>query len=108
MPALTRRDESFRDKSVCAGERRSTRGKHKHIALIGREHVNAGLRARLLLRQHDLASAKLFSRPAQIDRRLQWEGDLSVEILMQPIVIARTITQQQRSRTALLARQAFV
>ena len=43
---------------------------YEHVALIGREHVYAGLGAWFLLGQHDFTAAELRAGAAQIKRRL--------------------------------------
>ena len=64
------------------------------------------LHARPLLGQHELAAVEIRARLRQQDRDLQREDMLAVEILVQAVVVARAIAQQQRRRPRLAGRVA--
>src|SRR6266404_8621858 len=66
------------------------------IALPERHHLGARLHARPLFGQDELAALEIAARLVQQDRHLEREGDIAVEILMQAIVPAGPITQDQR------------
>lgn len=71
------------------------------VALRERNHFGAGLHARALLGQHELAAGEIASRLGQEDRDLEREHVLAIEILMQAVEIAGLILQQQRRRPRL-------
>src|SRR5665213_1068291 len=75
--------------------------KSHRIALRQRHHFRPRLHARPLLRQHEFAAGEISSRFRQQDRDLQREYVFTVEILMQAIVVAFAILQQQRRRPLL-------
>jgi DNA-binding transcriptional LysR family regulator len=76
-------------------------GEHHAVALGKRHDGRACLHARTLLGKHELAALERRLRLGQQCRDLQGEDMLAVEILVQAIIIARTILQQQRRRSAL-------
>ena len=71
------------------------------IALLQRHHLGTRLHARALLGQHEFAAGEIAARLRQQHRHLQREDMLAIEVLMQAIVIASLILQQQRRRPAL-------
>src|SRR5207253_8285835 len=72
-------------------------GEDDAISLAQRNHLGTGLHARSLLGHHELASMEISPGFGEKNRELQREDMLSVEILMQTVVIACSILQQQRS-----------
>ena len=71
------------------------------IALLQRHHFGPRLHARPLLGEHELAAVKIAAGLRQQYRDLQREYVLAIEILMQAIVVAGAILQQQRRRPGL-------
>src|SRR5499427_5116120 len=59
------------------------------------------LHARALLREHEFAAGEIFARPRQQEGDLQREDVLAVEILMQAIVVADAVREQERRRLGL-------
>ena len=76
------------------------------IALRERHDLGARLHARALLGQHELAAGEILARRRQQHRRLQRKDVLAIEILMQAVVVARPVLQQQRRRPRLAGRVA--
>src|SRR5579864_389214 len=76
-------------------------GKGNRIALPERNHLRARLHARPLLGQHELAALEVAPRLGQQERDLQRKDVLAIEVLMQAIVVAFLILQQQRRRPLL-------
>ena len=76
-------------------------GEDHPVALPQAHDLGARLHARALLGQHELAAGKVPPRRRQQDRDLQRKDDLAVDVLMQAIVVARAIAQQQRRRPRL-------
>jgi hypothetical protein len=68
--------------------------KHDRLALRERHHLDASLLARPLLEQQELAPAEVALRVAQQERDLEWEGDRSVEVLVQTVVATGRVAQQ--------------
>ena len=66
-----------------------------------RYHLGARLHARSLLGEDELAAVEIPSRLGQERRDLQREDVLSVQILMQAVVIVRSVLQQERRRQGL-------
>src|ERR1700759_4102127 len=59
------------------------------------------LRARSLLRHHELTALEIPPRLRQQNRGLHWEKKFSVNILVQAVVITGTAAQEQGSRQCL-------
>jgi len=76
--------------------------KDHRIALVRREHFNAGLLARPLFGKHKFAACKIAPSLTQEEGDLKWKDDLAVQILVQTIEITRAVLQEQ-GRRALLA-----
>ena len=76
-------------------------GKGHRVALTQRHHLGARLHARPLLGQHEFAAGEIAARFRQQDRDLQREHMLAIEVLMQAIVVAFAVLQQQRRRAGL-------
>ena len=70
--------------------------------LLEGDGFTARLGARALLVEQELAAGVIAPALIQDAGRLQWEGDLAIQILMQAVVIVRFVTQQQRRRSGLL------
>ena len=68
------------------------------VALPQRHHFGPRLHPRPLLGQHEFAAGEIATRFRQQYRDLQREHVLAIEILMQAIVVAGAILQQQRRR----------
>ena len=66
-----------------------------------RHDLGARLHARPLLGQHELAACEVAARLGQQDRDLERKQMLAVDVLMQAIVVARAIAQQERRRPRL-------
>src|SRR5919109_1118137 len=60
------------------------------------DHMSPRLRARSLLEQDELAALEVLARTVQDCRHLQREGDLAVEVLVEGVVSALEVTQDQR------------
>ena len=67
-------------------------------ALARRHDVCAGLRARALLDEDELAPREVLPGPVEHGQRLQWEDDLAVDVLMQRVVATGAVAQDQRRR----------
>jgi hypothetical protein len=65
------------------------------IALSKRNHLWSRLHARTLLGQHEFATSKVCSRFREQNRNLDGEHVLAIEILMEAVVIACTVLEQQ-------------
>src|SRR5215472_17250593 len=76
-------------------------GEDHALALRERHDFGARLHARPLLREHEFAAGEILARPRQQKSDLQRKNVLAVEILMQAIVVAGTIREQQRRRLRL-------
>src|SRR5689334_14161658 len=66
------------------------------VSLAERHHLSVRLLARSLLREHEFAAREVVSRHREEEGDLQWEDVLAIEILMQAVVIALAIVQQER------------
>ena len=71
------------------------------VALVERHDLGPGLSARPLLRQHELATREIPSRGRQEDGDLQREHVLPVHVLMQAVVVALGVLQEERRRLGL-------
>src|SRR4030095_4473788 len=71
------------------------------VALRKRHHRDAGLHPWPLLGQNEFAALKILARLRQQHRGLQREDMLAVKILVQAIIVARAIAEQQWSRALL-------
>ena len=76
------------------------------LALPQRHDLGARLHARALLGQHELAAREIALRLGQQERDLQRKHMLAVEILMQAVVVALAVLQQQRRRPGLAGAMA--
>src|SRR5215475_2972447 len=66
------------------------------VPLPERHHFNARLLARSLLREHEFTAREVVSWHRQEEGDLQREDMLAIEILMQAVVIALAIVQEER------------
>ncbi len=71
------------------------------VTLAERRDLGARLHARPLLGQHEFAAGEILARLGEQDRDLQRKEMLAVHVLMQAIVVARTVAQEKRRRTFL-------
>src|SRR5262245_35476031 len=71
------------------------------IALAQPHHLGTALDAPALLRAQELAAGEIAAGLRQQDGDLQRERELAIEILVQAVVVARAVLQQQRRRTGL-------
>src|SRR5689334_22482678 len=71
------------------------------VALAKRHDLSPRLHAWTLFGQHEFATGEIAIRLGQQDRDLQRKDMLAIEILMQAVIIARPILQQQRRRPGL-------
>jgi hypothetical protein len=83
-------------------------GEHNGVAFRKRHHFRARLHARPLLSQHKFSTLEVRSRVRQQDSHLQRKNMLSVEILMETIVVSGAVLQQKRRWPLLSGRVATV
>src|SRR5215469_13796765 len=76
-------------------------GEDDGIALLQRDNDGARLHARALLGHDEFAAGELAARFGEQDGELKREGMLSIEILVQTVVIARDVLEEQRGRLRL-------
>src|SRR6185437_14964547 len=87
--------------AALALDRAVMHGEHHAVAVAERHHAGAGLGAGPLLGHHEFAAGEVPARLGQKNRHLQREDMLAIKILVQAIVIARAIFEQQGRGTAL-------
>src|SRR5215470_18683936 len=73
-------------------------GKDDALALAERDDLRARLHARPLLREDEFAAQEILARPRQQERNLQREDVLAVDVLMQAVVVAGSVLEQQWRR----------
>ena len=71
------------------------------FALLERDHLGARLHARTLLGQHELAAGEVVAGAGEQERDLERKDMLAVKVLVQAIVVAGTVLQEQRRRLRL-------
>lgn len=76
-------------------------GEQNRIALPQGNYLDPALHPRPLFGQNELAAGKIPVWFRQQDGGLQREGEIAVQILMQTIIVAGAILQQQRGRAHL-------
>jgi hypothetical protein len=81
-------------------------GKCDRISLAKRDDFRPRLHPRPLLRQDELTAGKIYFRFRQQYRDLDWKHVFAVQILMQAVVIANSVPQQQGRRSRLSRRVA--
>src|SRR4051812_12506820 len=75
-------------------------GEDDGVALGERDHFGARLHARPLLGEYEFAAGEIAGRREQ-ERDLDGEDEVAVEILMEAVVIAGTVLEQERGRLGL-------
>src|SRR3954466_2017549 len=83
-------------------------GEEEQLALVERDHVGARLLAWALLDQHRLAAVEVLALAAEHGQRLERERDVAVEVLVQRVVAALAVAEDQGRRTRLPGRVAGV
>ena len=76
-------------------------GEYGEVALRERQHRRARLHARALLGQHQFAAIELGAGAREQEHALQREHVLAVQVLVQAVVVAGAVPQQQRCGTLL-------
>src|SRR5580704_17083629 len=76
-------------------------GKDDAVALRKRRDLRALLHARALLGQHEFAAGEVMARLGEQDRELQRKEMLAVHVLVQAMVVAGAVAQEQRRRSLL-------
>src|SRR2546421_8638153 len=71
------------------------------LALRGRDRLAARLCARTLLDEEELAAVVVGAGPAQETRELEREDDVAVEVLVQAVVAAVLVVEEERCRLRL-------
>src|SRR5579883_204991 len=77
------------------------RGEDDRLALFQRRRLPARLRPRPLLQQQELAAGVILASPAEGERHLDGEGHVAVQVLVQAVVVACLVLQDQRRRARL-------
>ena len=73
-----------------------TSGENDRLALIRMDHFGSGLSPRLLFYQDKFSALPIAAVLAKHENHLQREAHLSINVLMEAVVTARLIMQQQR------------
>src|SRR5207249_3739115 len=68
------------------------------VSLVERYDLGTRLHARSLLCKHEFAAREVVPRYRQEEGDLQWEDMLAIKILMQAVVIALAVVQEERCR----------
>src|SRR3954471_5381151 len=76
-------------------------GEEQQLALVERDHVRARLLARALLDQNRLAAVEVLALAGEHGQRLERERDVAVEVLVQRVVAALAVAEDQRRGTRL-------
>src|SRR5882757_1648407 len=84
-----------------AFDRPVPRRENDRLSVIGDNHLSLGLRARLLLDEHQLSAFPIAPLLAKQKYHLQWKADLAIEILMQTVETSGLVVQHQRRRLGL-------
>src|SRR5258708_29295207 len=71
------------------------------VTVLKRYHHRPRLHARPLLRHHEFAAHEVLARLGQQDGELKRENMLTVEVLMQAVVIIGAVLEQKRCRPRL-------
>ena len=87
--------------TTCASHRAVPRRKNNRLALIGPYYLGFGLRPRLLLDQQELPAFPVAPLLPQQEYHLQGKADVAVDVLVQAVVSARVVVEQQRRRLGL-------
>src|SRR5260370_6937391 len=73
-----------------------TSGENDCLTLIRMDHFGSGLSPRLLFHQDKFSALPIAAVLAKHENHLQREAHLSIDVLMEAVVTARLIMQQQR------------
>src|SRR5690349_23675461 len=76
-------------------------GEDHRVTLFERHHFGTGLHSRTLLRDHEFAAGEIFAGSREQDGHLKRKNMLAVKILMQAVVVARSVLQKQGCRSIL-------
>ena len=76
-------------------------GEDHGFPLAQRNHLASRLHARTLLDDHELAAGEIGPGRREQDRNLDREDGRAIEILVQAVVVADVVLQQQRRRSGL-------
>src|SRR5437773_9707600 len=76
------------------------------VSLAERYDLGTRLHARPLLCKHEFAAREVVPRYRQEEGDLQWEDMLAIKILMQAVVIALAVVQEERCRPGLAGAMA--
>src|SRR5260221_1689516 len=79
-----------------AFDRPIARRENDRLSAIGDNHLGLGLRARLLLDEHQFSAFPIAPLLAKQKYHLQWKADLAIEILMQTVEAPGLVVQHQR------------
>src|SRR5438034_3752855 len=93
--------------AVGATGRTVARGEDHDLSLLGRQHVGPRLRARPLLEEEEFAALVIGAAAGEKHRELQRERDLAVQVLVQAVVSADLVVQQERRRFRLTMPGAY-
>jgi hypothetical protein len=88
-------------RTAAAARRSVARWKDERLALLQGYDFTARLYARALLDEQVLAAREVSATPAERARHLEREGERAVEILMQAVVPADRVAQEERCRPPL-------
>src|SRR5256886_9017878 len=92
--------------SASACHRAMMHGEDYRVSLAKRHDLGPRLHAGPLLRNDKLPPGEVLTRLRQQDRHLQRKDTLSVEILVQAVVVTGPVLKQQRGGTGLAGRAA--
>src|SRR3984893_17966253 len=82
-------------------------GEDDRLALSQRHHLDLRLPARTLLHQRELAAGEIRPGIAEQHGQLERKGVIAVEILMQAVVVARAVFEDERRRSELARAMAL-
>jgi hypothetical protein len=71
-------------------------GEYDGVALLQRNNLGSALHAGPLLCQHEFTTGEVLAGHREQDRDLQRKRQISIEVLVQAVEVARHILQQQR------------
>jgi hypothetical protein len=94
--------------SACPTYRPMVDGEYHGIALAERHHMRPRLHARPLLGEQEFTAGKILPRPGEQNGHLQREDMLAVQVLMQAVIVAGAVLQQQRRGPGLAGRVAAI
>src|SRR5579863_2574078 len=79
-----------------AFHRTVARGENNRLPLVGRDDFRFRLRARLLLDENKFSPVPVTPMLSQQENHLQGKTDLAIKILVQAVITARFVMQDQR------------